>query len=58
MTTLSGITEGGSVMSKDYKKQEELCKKLGAEKFQKVVFEVENIKYKLIYLVATNSRKT
>ena len=35
-------------MSKDYKKQEELCKKLGAEKFQKVVFKVENIKYKLL----------
>ena len=35
-------------MKQDYKKKQELYKKLGAEKFQKVVFAVENLKYKLL----------
>ena len=32
----------------DYKKKIELCEKLGANKFQKVVFKVEELKYKVI----------
>lgn len=32
----------------DYKKKIELCEKLGADKFQKVVFKVEELKYKVI----------
>lgn len=32
----------------DYKKKIELCEKLGANKFQKVVFKVEELKYKFI----------
>ena len=32
----------------DYDKKIELCKKLGADKFQKVVFKVEELKFKFI----------
>ena len=32
----------------NYKKKIELCEKLGANKFQKVVFKVEELKYKVI----------
>ena len=35
----------------DYKKKIELCEKLGANKFQKVVFKVEELKYKVIKTV-------
>ncbi len=35
-------------MKKDYRKKQELCKRLGAESFQKVVFKVEDLKYKLL----------
>ena len=32
----------------DYNKKIELCKKLGADKFQKVVFKAEELKFKFI----------
>lgn len=41
-------------MEKDYKKKQELCKKLGAEKFQKVVFKVEDLKYKFLKKMCPN----
>lgn len=41
-------------MEKDYQKKQELCKKLGAEKFQKVVFKVEDIKYKFLKKIWPN----
>ena len=34
-------------MEKDYKKQQELCKKLGAERFRKIVLKIEKTKFKL-----------
>ena len=36
----------------DYKKKIELCEKLGANKFQKVVFKVEELKYKVIKTIS------
>lgn len=41
-------------MEIDYKKKIKICKKLGAEKFQKVVFKVEEIKYKTIKKICPN----
>lgn len=35
-------------MENNYKKKIKLCEKLGALKFQKAVFKIEEIKYKLI----------
>lgn len=41
-------------MEINYKKKIEICKNLGAEKFQKVVFKVEEIKYKTMKKICPN----
>lgn len=41
-------------MELDYRKKIELCKKLGAEKFQKAVFTLEHYKYKVIKKIMPN----
>ena len=43
--------------AEDYKKKIELCEKLGANKFQKVVFKVEELKYKFIKTFLPNYTK-
>ena len=37
-----------------YKQKMRLCKKLGAEKFQKVVFEIEKMKFKILKTICPN----
>ena len=37
-----------------YKKKAALCEKLGAKKFQKVVFQVEKMKYKILKKICPN----
>lgn len=43
--------------NKDYKKKILICEKLGAKRFQKVVFKVEDIKYKVIKAIIPNFPK-
>ena len=43
--------------AEDYKKKIALCEKLGATKFQKVVFKVEELKYKFIKKFLPNYTK-